>query len=289
MEDAEGEYIMVSVSTIITVLITLFISLILPIIIYIVYGVKNKGKGVWTAWLLGAAGFFVFQMIIRSPILSLLSLLPGFMTFVTEHYVWYCLVLAFTAALFEVAGRYIVAKLMIRSRTGLTYKKSFAAGLGHGGIEAILIVGITYINNLIYIAMINTGAFEGIVEQTAAMGVDTTQLATIKDSFLNTSSVIFLLAGYERILTMILHVALTMLVCYFVSKRKDIPGIVICVLIHWTVDFVAPLVNGMATEYMGNVLSTNTAYVIVYSFLTVVAVASIMIVRRINRSWTTAE
>ena len=187
---------MIPATTIVTVMITLFICLVLPVIVYVIYGIRNKGKGVWLAWLLGAAGFFVFQMIIRMPILSVLSLIPGFMSFVTNHYLLYCLVLAFTAALFEVAGRYIVAKLMCKD---LTAVKSFSAGLGHGSIEAILVVGMTYINNILYIVMINTGAFDGIVEQTAAMGVDTTQLLAIKESLINTGSGVFLLAGYERI------------------------------------------------------------------------------------------
>ena len=53
----------------------------------------------------------------------------------------------------------------------------------------------------------------------------------------------------EISVTMILHIALTMLVCYFVSRKKDFVGIVICLLLHWLVDFVTPLINGMATEY----------------------------------------
>ena len=84
---------MVGVSTIIAVCVTLFISLVLPIVVYIMYGVKNKGKGVWTAWLLGAAGFFVFQMIIRVPILNLLSLNAGFVAFLQEHYILYCFIM----------------------------------------------------------------------------------------------------------------------------------------------------------------------------------------------------
>lgn len=277
---------MVSTATIVTVLITLFVTLVLPVIVYLIYGFKNKGKGVWTAWLLGAAGFFVFQVIIRTPILSLLSLIPGFMNFVTEHYILYCLVLAFTAALFEVAGRYIVAKIMSRK---LTFTRSFAAGLGHGSIEAIVIIGMTYVNNLIYIVMINTGSFDGIVEQTAALGVDTTQLLVLKDSLINTHSAIFLLAGYERILTVILHIALTMVVCYFVNRKKDFAGIGICVLCHWAVDFIAPTINGMATVYLGNVISTTTAYVIVYGFLTLVAAASVLTIRQIKKKWEPAE
>lgn len=277
---------MVSAATIVTVLITLFVTLILPVIVYLIYGVKNKGRGVWTAWLLGAAGFFVFQIIIRTPILSVLSLLPGFANFVADNYILYCLILAFTAGLFEVAGRYIVAKILGKK---LDYTRSFAAGLGHGSIEAIFVVGMTYVNNLIYIVMINTGSFDSIVEQTAARGVDTTQLVVLKDSLVNTHSAMFLLAGYERVLTVLLHIALSMVVCYFVSRKKDFVGIVICLLCHWAVDFIAPLINGMATAYLGNIISTTTAYVIVYVFLTLVAVISVLTIRQLKKKWSLTE
>lgn len=273
---------MVSKSTIIAVIVTFFISMILPIVAWIVYGVKNKGKGAFTAWLIGAAGFFVMQMVIRVPILNTLALNEGFQLFVVNHYVLYCLVVAFTAGLFELVGRYIVAKILAKN---LTYEKGFAAGLGHGGIEAIVIVGMLYLNNIIYIAMINSGGFDGIVEQTAAMGVDTTSLIAIKDGLLNANATVFLLAGYERLLTMIFHVAATLVVCYFVSKKQDVKGLLICLVCHWMVDFVAPLVNGMATAYLGNVISQTTAYIIVYVFLTAVAVASIIVIRNLKRKW----
>lgn len=117
---------MVSTSTLITVIITFIISAILPLVVWIAYGLKNKGKGAFTAWLLGAAGFFIMQVIIRVPILNMLSLTAGFQSFVAKHYVLYCLVVAFTAGLFELIGRYVVAKIMAKN---LTYEKGFAAGL----------------------------------------------------------------------------------------------------------------------------------------------------------------
>lgn len=273
---------MVGNLTIITVCVTLCISLLLPVAALIVYGVKNKGRGVWSAWLLGAAGFAVMQVAIRLPILSVLSLIPAFVEFSAEHYVLYCFILALTAGLFEVAGRYVVAKLMSKK---LTCTRGIAAGMGHGGIEAMLIVGMTYVNNLIYIVMINSGQFDTIVQQTAAMGVDTASLVALKEALVGTNAAIFLLAGYERILTMTFHVALSLLVCYFVSRKKDVLGILICLVCHCAADFVTPLANGLATPYMGNRISTTTAYVIVYIFLTVVAVLSVLLIRRISRKW----
>lgn len=273
---------MVRSGVLIAACVTLFISLILPVVLYIVYGVKNKGKGVWTAWLLGAAGFFVFQVIIRMPILSILSLNQGFLDFASNYYVLYCLILAFTAGLFEVIGRYIVAKILSKN---ISYEKGFAAGLGHGGIEAMFIVGMTYINNLLYIAMINTGSFDMIVEQAAELGTDTSSLITIKDTLINSSPYVFYLAGYERILTMVFHVALSLIVFYFVWKKKDVIGIIICLILHTLVDFVAPILSGLASDYLGNVITVNTSYVIIYGFLTVVAVLSIIVIRYIKKSW----
>lgn len=273
---------MVGTGTIVAVCITLSICLIVPLIVYIVYGVNNKGKGVWTAWLLGAAGFFVMQIIIRTSILSILSLNEGFLSFVESHYVLYCFILALSAALFELLGRYAVAKIMCKN---LTYERGFAAGLGHGGIEAMVLVGMTYISNLLYIVMINLGTFDAMVEQTVALGVDTASLTALKDTLVGSSPFIFLLAGYERILTVIFHVAMSLMVCYFVSRKKDVIGMGICLLCHCLVDFIAPMINGMATEYLGNIISTTTAYVIVYIFLTAVAVASVFGIRAIRKQW----
>ena len=273
---------MVSTSVIIAMVVTLFISLFLPIIIYITYGVKNKGKGVWLAWLLGAAGFFVPQILIRLPILSALSLSQRFVAFAEGHYVLYCLALAFTAGLFEVAGRYAVAKIMAKN---LTFEKGMAAGLGHSGIEAMLIVGITYINNLIYVGMINSGSFDLIVEQTKNMGVDTQSLLAVKDILVGSGPLLYYLAGYERILTMIFHVAMSLLVCYFVWKGKGIKGILICLALHTAADFVTPLLNGLATPYLGSVVSQNTAYVLVYLYLTAIAVGSVVFIIKMREEW----
>lgn len=273
---------MVSTATVVSVAITFCISMVLPVLVFIIYGWKNRGKGVWSAWFLGAAGFFVMQIIIRTPVLNMASTTQGFMSFVTNHFVIYCLALAFTAALSEVIGRYAVAKIMSHN---LTFTRGIAAGLGHGGIEAILVVGMTYLNNLVYIGMINGGTFDSTVEQTAALGADTASLLAVKDSLLHTGSALFLLAGYERILTMIFHVALSLLVCYYVSRKEDWKGILICLLSHCAVDFVAPLINGCASAYMGNLISTKTAYAIIYAFLTVVTVVAVLGILKIKKKW----
>ena len=276
---------MVSTASMIAIIITLFITLIAPVVVWIIYGVKNKGKGVWKALALGAAGFVLLQMIIRMPILNIVSLIPGFGTFVAEYYVVYCLILAMTAALFEVVARFGVAKILQKK---INYEQGVAAGLGHGGIEAILIVGMTYINNLLYAIMINSGTFAQTIEAVAATdttGTAEAQLLAIQASLVEAPSYLFYLAGYERVLTVIFHTAMSLLVCYLVYKKKAVLGVGIAFVAHFMVDFIAPLINGLATPYLGSVITEGTAYVIIYSFLTVVAIASFVVIVMIGKKW----
>ena len=278
----------VSTASMIAIIITLFITLIAPVIVWIIYGVKNKGKGVWKALALGAAGFVLLQMIIRMPILSIVSMFPGFETFVTNYYVFYCLILAMTAALFEVVARFGVAKILQKK---INYEQGVAAGLGHGGIEAILIVGMTYINNLLYAIMINTGSFQGMIQDVLrTSGPEVAeQLIMVMDSLVEAQSYLFYLAGYERVLTVIFHTAMSLLVCYLVYKKKAVLGVGIAFVMHFLVDFIAPLINGLATPYLGSVISEGTAYVIIYSFLTVVAIASFVVIVMIGKKWKAEE
>lgn len=268
---------MISTATILACVATLFVSLLLPILALIVYATKNKGKGIVSAWFLGAAGFFVPQILIRIPILTALSGVQWFLAFTQAHPLLYGLLMALTAAIFELAGRFAVAKLM---RKNLTYRRSLAAGLGHGGIEAMVIVGMTYINNLIYIAMIQSGSFDTVIAQTAEMGIDVTQLQVIRDSLLNTSPLLFLLGGFERLLTMVCHAAMSMIVCYAVHSKRIVPGLLLCLGIHTLIDSAASL-----TLLVSETFSQTAAYTIIYLLLSTVAILSLLILKEIKKRW----
>ncbi len=204
-----------------------------------------------------------------------------FLAFSQSHPFLYTFALAFTAGLFELAGRLAAAKLM---RKKLTYPRALNAGMGQGGIEAILLIGMTYINNLLYIFMINSGSFDAMVAQAAAAGADVAQLATLKDTLLTTPPATFLLGGFERLLTMIVHAAMTMLVCYAMEKRQLGKGILACLALHTFVDTTAGI-SLLATPQGGNVLSQGMAYGIIYTILTAVAALSIYILMTLRRRW----
>lgn len=266
---------MVPMMTVVACLITLLISLGLPIVILIGFSVKNKKQGILSAWLLGAAGFFVPQILIRLPILTVLQSQSWFAVFAQNNLFIYAFGLAFTAGLFELVGRFAVAKLMAKK---LTWKRSLAAGLGHGGIEAMLLIGMTYVNNLIYIVMINNGYFDTLLAQTAGMGVDVSQLELIRTQLVGMAPAMFLLAGFERLLAMTAHTAMSVLVCYGVAHKKVGICVLLCLGIHTLMDLTA----GISLA-----LPQNIAYPIIYAVLIVMAVISVVILKNIRGRWNT--
>ena len=171
--------------SIVSIIVTLFISFILPLAFLVGYALRHKKQGIWSAWLLGALGFFVPQILIRFPILTALSRTDGFLAFAQNHTLIYGFALAFTAGLFEVVGRYAVARML---KKNLTYRRALAAGLGHGGIEAIIITGLAYISNLVFVVMLQTGGFEATLAQTTAAGGDVTALLASREYKLDLQS-----------------------------------------------------------------------------------------------------
>ncbi len=275
---------MVSTLSIVCMCIALVTTTIVPIGIMIWYCIRHKDEKVWIAALIGAAGFFVPQMLIRIPILNALSMNEGFMAFAENHYLLYAISLAATAGLFELAGRFTTAKIL--DRKGITLHKAMAAGLAHGLIEAVVVVGLQYINNILYAVMINTGTFDALMQQAAAQaGVDTAQFDALKDSLISTAAPLYLLGIWERAMTVILHLFLSMLVCYFVAKKRPLIGIFICLAIHTLVDSIGVIGQGLATPYLGEAISMNMMYVLVEGILTVIAVGCIFGILKLRKKW----
>ena len=91
-----------------------------------------------------------------------------------------------------------------------------AYGVGHGGVEMLIIFGITMINNLVISALINSGQadvlFAKVPEEAAA------QLQTQLDQLQTLGAGTLLIGLWERISALILHLGLSLLV--WVAVRK---------------------------------------------------------------------
>jgi uncharacterized membrane protein YhfC len=128
------------------VIFTIICSLILPLAAAIYFCVRHKcgTKSV----LLGAATFTVFQILTRIPLLQLV--LPKFEWYMILSFsepILYSLFLGITAALFEEVGRLAVMNMFMTKQSDTLNAVAF--GIGHGGIEAILLTGINIVVSFI--------------------------------------------------------------------------------------------------------------------------------------------
>ena len=263
---------MISDFTIFACVVSLCASVVLPILVMIFYA--RRHRGCLGAWLLGAAGFVVPQMMIRLPILNVLSGSSGFLAFAQSHPLVYGLGLAFTAGLFELAGRLASAKLLEKK---LDWNRTLALGMGHGGSEAILLVGTAYINNLVYLFMLRAGTFDGLV---ANAGAAAAQLEAVRMALLTTPGWMFLLAGVERLLTMICHAAMSSMVCLGVHRKKVLPWALGCLAFHTLLDSAAALTLVMPQE---------RALPLIYGALAVLTVCAGFVIRYVKAHWEDAQ
>lgn len=125
-------------------------------ILCVIYNVKNKTSHLVT--LIGAAAFFVSQIVLRIPILQVLSLKSEpFAAFVSTT-AGKILIGAFTAGLFEETARLICARFILKGDKR-SLKQSIAFGLGHGACEAVILIGVTMLTYVVYMTAINNGTF----------------------------------------------------------------------------------------------------------------------------------
>jgi uncharacterized membrane protein YhfC len=206
---------MVSGLSIFLMFITLLLSIGFPV--FLAARMYKKHSIRLKAILAGALMFTVFQMVLRLPLLSYFKNQIWFRLLEASSGVIMGIVIAFTAALFETTGRYIGFKFLLKD--GREWEDGAAYGIGHGGIESILLVGIPYLFNIICSLLTYTGAAGGVSLQALML----------------TPSVLFLAAGVERFFTILVHIALSLMVLYGIKTERKI-YILLCLLIHTAVD-----------------------------------------------------
>jgi hypothetical protein len=111
-------------------------------------------------FLFGAVVFFVFQLLTRLPALRVLDpiVTPHLASSTALTWIW-LLGLSLSAAVFEEVGRYVGYRVFMR-REQKTWAKAVMYGLGHGGLESMLLVGGTALLTLIGLLSIQSGGLE---------------------------------------------------------------------------------------------------------------------------------
>ena len=179
------------------------------------------------AFVCGMLAFAVSQVLTRLPLMAFLSTVqqPWAAVLVSAP------VASFTAGLFEETGRLLIMLWLLKRFHRWVDGVSF--GLGHGGLEAILVVGLSSVSNLVLAILISSG-------QTPA-GLSPERIEALKTTLTATSPELFYLAGLERVSAIALHVGLSVLVLWGIVAGRRLLGWALAVLIHGSANLVVVL------------------------------------------------
>ena len=224
---------MISTLSIICLGVSAGISVCLPVALFLFFR-KRYGLKV-VPLLVGGTSFFLAVMILE-PILHAVVLRPaadGTVDLMVRYPFLYMLYGSFAAGVFEESARFLCFQLMKRkyhnSGTAISY------GIGHGGLEAILLVGLGMIANIVFSLLSNSGTAE-------TMKV----IPEIDDaihSLRDTPSYMFLLGGIERIFAICLQISFSILVWYAVNQSGKKRWFLVAIILHAVVDMPALLLR----------------------------------------------
>ncbi|MCR5279937.1 MAG: YhfC family intramembrane metalloprotease [Lachnospiraceae bacterium] len=227
-------FVRVPAATNVCVIVSLAIGLLLPVALLVIWAVKANTKMISALW--GAGCFVVFALIIEALVHRLVLQVTGTEFFTS--FPFYPIYGGLAAGIFEECGRYIVMRFIMKKKPGK--KESIMFGIGHGGIESIILVGIPYISNIAMIAILNTG--NGNVLMT---GMD----EATKTAFFNqisplwlSPSVLFLAAGFERIFAITFHICASYIVYRAVSGSKPVL-LILAIALHALMDGVMVVIQ----------------------------------------------
>lgn len=161
---------------------------------------------------------FVIQ---QKPILNYVNgTSTDFQMFSVMQPVLFVLLLSLSAGIFEEIARFIAMRYFMKQRD---WQSGFLFGAGHGGIEAVLIVGVPVLSLLLSQTVIQNG-----------------------DSYY--------LGGIERIFAMVLHIGLSFIILQAVVQKK-FRYVVYAILIHGTVNALAGIISLYVPGKSGIIMS----------------------------------
>ena len=187
----------------------------------------------WRYFGYGALVFFVSQMVVRVPLVLVATpLIAPAISSSRVLLVGWGLLLALTAGLFECGGRYLGYRWLMR-REEKTWEKAVMYGVGHGGLESMVLVAGLAILQFVGLLSLTNASLEAMTPAQRAAVLQQIAVFTTGPFWLP------LLGAWERLWTMAIQVAMSVLVLQ-VFRRGSLVWLGLAIGMHTVVDFVAP-------------------------------------------------
>lgn len=191
------------------------------------------------AW--GAAAFIGSQVVHIPMLLAMTAAFEnGVIPRPPPSWIWLNpLILGLAAGICEEPARWLVFRFALRREEDRSPRAALMVGAGHGGVEAMLLVGLAGALSLAMMLIMRSMSTEDL----AQLGVDAASAEALVDqvrTFWASGWWTPLLAAWERVSAITFHVALTALVAFGIRRRSAWP-LPLAITLHAALDFVAVL------------------------------------------------
>ncbi len=242
--------------TILAMLICGVFAILIPVAAVIIFKLKYP-KTPMSALFAGIIVFIVFALILEQAVHGIMLPIVGGST------VGYIIYGALAAGIFEEIGRFIAFKTVLKSQTDP--KTAVMYGLGHGGCEAVLLLGLSMLSGLMIAFSVNSMGLDGFVKLAAAGQPELeSAVRTQVEAYAAMTPAAILPPLFERVLAMILHIWMSVLVFEAARNRGKVWLLPVCIVSHALLDVPAAM-------YQRGVIGLPTTYVLM-SVVTPVAV-----------------
>ena len=185
-------------------LFTIIISIGIPLVA-LVYAFYKK-RHIPFVW--GVIAFVISQVILRIPLMQFLAENSvAYSMFQATQPILFAIIIGLSAGVFEELARYLIMRFLLKQKDWLS---GLLFGAGHGGVEAILFVGIS--------------AVSLILSPTSTIAGD-----------------LYFIGGIERFFAMLMHIGLSIIVLQGVVKKKFV-YIVSAIFIHGLIDALVGII-----------------------------------------------
>lgn len=208
----------------------------LPAALIFFWRKKHKTETTFRYLISGALGFLVCARVLELGVHYFCILSDNHVAhFITGNSVAYIVYGTVMAGVFEECGRYFIMKHLLKK--GRTRENGVFYGIGHGCMEIILLMLPTYISYLVIASAFLKGNVSdaltalNVTEETAAVAFPAILAVS------NIRAMDLVPAVFERLLTLCIHIGLSVTVLH--SVKQDRPRLLgAAVLLHMAVDLL---------------------------------------------------
>lgn len=255
------------------------LAITIPVVLIVAWKMYTKRSLVpfWVGIMVFIAFSRMLEMIPHS--LFLLSSNPVSKA-INGNVVLYVIYAATVAALFEETGRYLAFRFVLtkhpNKETAVTY------GIGHGGIECVLVLGVTYIQYYAYGQLINSGSMDKMLSAYKDNSQSVDALNQLITNIKGVTKMTCYMADLERISAMMVQIALSILVfqAVYVAGKKYMYWV--AVALHFLMDVPAAL-------YQKGVLKLLPTEIILFVYAALVLALGVKIYQGLKTGGTPAD